>query len=256
MRLLALFCTATLLASCAANPRPRFSDQVIDRALAAAPGEAQPSRVVVTDLAFARAAREQGQWTASLAFAASGAKVHGTGGPVDAALLFAALKNPEQAMKWSPRAVWMSCDGGLAVGQGRFRDPQGLVGTYVMVWQRQIDGSYKWVHNAAGYDDPQPAPEPETEPEEGENIIVVENNDAQGFVADCRRQGEEMPPAPAYTISPPARGGGGRSVDGTLIWGWIHGGDGSRELSVDFLENSEWQKPLDQRFGPIESPDE
>lgn len=250
MRLLALLVTVGLLASCTSNPRPRLSDRVIDRALAAAPGEAQPSRVVVTDLAFARAAREQGQWTASLAYAAPGAKLHGRNGPVDAAAVFSSLDNPETAMKWSPRAVWMSCDGGLAVGQGRFRDPEGLVGTYVTVWQRQSDGSYKWVHDAAGYDDPQPAPEPE--PAEGENIIVVENNDAQGFVADCLRPGDTKPQAPGYTINPPARGGGGRSADGTLVWGWIHGSDGSRELSVDFLEDGSWQRPLDQRFGPIE----
>ena len=100
------------------------------------------------------------------------------------------------------------------------------------------------------------APAPEPEPEEGANIIVVENNDAQGFVADCLRHGDAKPQAPAYTINPPARGGGGQSADGTLIWGWIHGGDGSRELSVDFLEDGTWQRPLDQRFGPIEMQDE
>ena len=59
VRLAGAALAATLLASCASGP-PRTPVRVIERALAGAPGAAQPSKVVATEIAFARAAAQDG----------------------------------------------------------------------------------------------------------------------------------------------------------------------------------------------------
>ncbi|MDZ4274509.1 MAG: hypothetical protein U0995_00590, partial [Erythrobacter sp.] len=73
---------ALALAACAGGQQRRGpSPAVINRALATAPGGAQPSTIVATEIAFSRAARERGQWTAFRMFAAPGALLHGENGP-------------------------------------------------------------------------------------------------------------------------------------------------------------------------------
>ena len=84
MRAALLIGLAALLASCGGQQRPRIPEKVINRALAGAPGQAQPSEVVKAELEFARAAREDGQWTAFRALAAPGAIIHGRNGPIAA----------------------------------------------------------------------------------------------------------------------------------------------------------------------------
>ena len=143
------------LSACQSGPK-RMPIAVIDRALEGAPGEAQPSRVVANDLAFARAAREDGQWTAFSAYAGPGAMIHGRSGAIPAAPWLARQTNPPQAVKWAPKEIWMSCDGVLAVSQGRFVDPEGMVGSYLTVWQREGRTDYRWVYDSAIADDPQP----------------------------------------------------------------------------------------------------
>ena len=61
---IALLALVTGLAGCGPQKPSGPSDVVIERALQGAPGAAQPSSIVTTELAFARAAREKGQWTA------------------------------------------------------------------------------------------------------------------------------------------------------------------------------------------------
>ena len=38
----------------------------------------------------------------------------------------------------------------LAVSQGRYRDPEGKVGNFVTVWERQGNGEYRYVFDAGG----------------------------------------------------------------------------------------------------------
>ncbi|MDZ4274014.1 MAG: hypothetical protein U0995_06580, partial [Erythrobacter sp.] len=81
--LLLLGAAALALTACASGGQ-KPSDRtvaLINRALATAPGAAQPSTIVATEIAFSRAARERGQWTAFRMFAAPGALLHGENGP-------------------------------------------------------------------------------------------------------------------------------------------------------------------------------
>ena len=77
----ALAAMAVALSACNAPLNRAYKRAVIDRALSSAPYAAQPSQVVARELEFARAAREDGQWTAFRAFAADDALLHGRNGP-------------------------------------------------------------------------------------------------------------------------------------------------------------------------------
>ncbi len=177
---------------------------------------ANPSDVVATELAFARAAQEDGQWTAFREFATDDAVIFGRNGAIEAQPWLKAQKDPEQAVAWEPYAVWSSCDGSLAVTQGGFREPNGRVGVFNTVWQRQRNGAYKWV-----FDFGFPTEGPPAEPE----IIAAE-------VAKC---GE-----PALLIT--GDGAGTKfSRDKTLAWHFELLEGGTRTFNV-FISSADGTK--------------
>ncbi|KPP83635.1 hypothetical protein [Erythrobacter sp. HL-111] len=247
---LSLAAGALVLAGCASN-RPRGpSDEVIGRVLTGTPGEAQPSRIVAVESAYARAARERGQFTAMGEFAGPTALLHGRDGPVSFAALSDALEDPEEPVQWAPRTIVMSCDGALAVSAGRFVEPGGLVGTYVTTWARQPDGRYKWAYDVAGRDDPQPPPRPEAE--EGD-IVVTAMDSILGLIASCPPAGLEVPAPPPVPIGEGA-GDARLSPDGTLRWRWEHGAEGAKQVAVDYFYEGEWVTAIEESLasGPLE----
>lgn len=241
---------ALALSGCASKPRPGPTNFMIDRMLAGAPGEAQPSKIVAREIEFARAAREDGQWTAFRKFAAPGAVIHGRNGPIIADSWLAGQANPPEAVSWEPRTVWMSCTGEVAVSQGRFRDPQGIVGTFITVWKRQDNRDYQWVYDVGSPDDPQPPPK---EPVEQGDIVVTAIDAVRAEIADCPKRGTEMPAAPAFSIAEDFSQGGEVSSDGTLRWRWEQRGPGERRFVIDYFVNGEWTVGLDQQMpSPVE----
>lgn len=246
IRTLVSIVALSALAACSSNQRPRLPEQMINRMLAGAPGEAQPSRIVAREIEFARAAREQGQWTAFRAFAAPGALLHGRDGPILADPWLAAQSDPETPVQWAPRAIWMSCNGAVAVSTGRFRDPQGLVGNFITVWERQDNGDYLWSYDVESPDDPQPPPR-EDDIQDGD-IVVTAIDAVAGNFADCPRRGDPLPAPPAFSIAGDFSQGGEVSDDGTLRWRWEHRGPGERRFIVDYFYQGKWQTGLDQEM--------
>ena len=241
-RILAASLLALIVTSCAGQ-RPAFRESVINRALAGAPGQAQPSTVVAREIEFARAAREQGQWTAFRAFAAPGALIHGREGTLVAETWLAGRSDPAKAVQWEPRTIWMSCDGRLAVSQGRFTDPEGIVGNFYTVWRQQPDRQYLWAYDVGAPDNPQPPPRRQFE----DGDIVVTSIDAvRTDIARCFKRGEEMPVAPAVSLTDEYASGGGISPDGTMQWRWEHHPDGRRKIMVNILKREGWQTVLDE----------
>ena len=129
---------ALAVAACAAGPSAR------DRYARVLTPTASPSRVVATELAFARLAQEDGQWTAFREYAAEGSVMF-VPEPVDARDWLKNRANPAQAVAWQPHHVWSSCDGTLAVTRGAWQRADGSVGYFTTVWQRQRDGEYRWM---------------------------------------------------------------------------------------------------------------
>lgn len=239
----------TLIAGCATGPRPMSRDR-IERALAIAPGEAQPSKIVATEVRFARAAREDGQWTAFRAFADAGALLHGRNGPIPAQAWLASQQDPPKSVAWSPKAVWMSCDAKTAVSMGRFLDPDGLVGSFVTVWQRGEDGEYKWSYDVAAPDNPQP-PKSERPVETVAGEIVVRGiSSISGRVADCLKPGEALAVAPDLPEALSGNSGEHWSPDRTLRWRWEHLPNGVRRVVVQYFHEERWEIALDHSFPP------
>jgi len=168
---------------------------------------ANPSEVVATELAFARAAREDGQWTAFRKFAADGALIFGPDGAFEAKPWLSKQKDPEQSVRWQPHAVWSSCDGTLAVSRVSFVDPgDGTTGVGHTVWQRGKKGEYRWVFDFGWPTRDIPPPS---------DMISAE-------VAEC---------GPVSTV-PDAPSGQRRSADGTLVWGFSYTDEGARNFTV------------------------
>jgi hypothetical protein len=240
------------LAACAGGggpPKPNKRQiAMIDRVLAGAPGSAQPSTIVAADIAFARAARERGQWTAFRQFAAPGAQLHGAGAPPFAIEPWLAQQtDPAEAVQWEPRAVAISCDGAVAVSQGRFRAPDGVVGNDLKVWERQSDGAYRYVFGASGPDVPQPPPR---KPVADGNIVVTALDSVLGLVATCPRSGNPAPPPPAIPVGEDGKTDARLSRDGTLRWRWEHRDDGTRYAAADYFYEGRWKLAFEQTLLP------
>lgn len=226
----------------------------IDRALETAPGQAQPTVIVAQEVAFARDARELGQWTAFRAYAETGAILHLRSGAVDAAGWLTGRRNPAQAVDWNSRAVWMSCDGRDAVSMGRYRDAAEMIGTYITVWRRQSGGDWRFVYDMGAADDPQPVRVAEPEPDP--RAIVVRNYvPIQGRVAEC-----SAPALDGAAFDPPLSTSSAVSAsrDGTLRWQWSHGTDGTRNFSAKYWKKGAWETVVEESYttnpdkGPVQ----
>lgn len=231
------------LAACAGSPPVRYSEGFMRDVR----NTANPSTVVATEIAFARAAREDGQWTAFRRFLADGGVIHGRNGVIDAAGFLATQSDPPVPVQWTPLAVWSSCDGQLAVSQGKFAEPGGSWGYYVTVWERQRDGTYRWTYDMGAPDTAltQRENRDREPPTEDESVIVVQAIPMiQGEVADCRTA--DAPPAdPAWSDAPGAASGGGISRDGTLTWRWQQRADGRRLFAAQHWRGGQWQPAID-----------
>lgn len=202
---------------------------------------ANPSAAIAAEIAFAKLAREKGQWTAFKATAA------------DDAVMFAPamvlahpwLKdraNPPVTLAWQPYQVWSSCDGSLMVTTGAWQRGE-KHGWFTTIWQRQIKGGYKWV-----FDHGDETREPIAEPD----MISAR-------VATCpdRRPGERPaggpPPgkpekqakAPPVPFDPTRREG--RSKDGTLTWRVTADAAGAHEFTAQMMVDGQMQEIRGER---------
>ncbi len=237
-----------MLATLAACASPQRQQMERERRSATAFLERQgsigdPGRVAAADFAFAKMAREEGQWTAFREYAADDAVIHGRGGLVPAKPWLATQEDPEQAVAWGPNEVWSSCDGTLAATHGRFQEPEGLVGSYVSVWELQNDNSYKYTYDLGTPDDPQPVPQPREEIPEGA-IVVPGLTAVRGMVADCPAAGESAPLPPLKIYDAGVASDTTRSADGTLEWTWVHAPGDLRRVEVTWWRDGEWREAV------------
>lgn len=247
LRFLAIMAGVALLASCTSGRPAKMPQAQYERLLKDAPGQANPSAVVAAELAFARMARENGQWTAFSHYAAPGAVLHLRNGPIEAAPWLAKQANPEQAVQWAPRELWSSCDGGTVISSGRFADPDRTFGYFVTVWERQGDGEYRYVYDFGWPDAELTAAErarldrESAEPEGG--ILVEASSMIKADIADCPK-GAAIPPRETEDISAGATTGTHLSRDGTLAWRWRQHSDGTRAFVSEYLHDGEWTEAL------------
>lgn len=183
---------------------------------------ADPSRVIAAELAFARLAQEKGQWTAFIETSTDDAVMF-VPEPVNAREWLRKQTNPPQAVRWQPHQVWSSCDGTLAVTRGASQWPNGSVGYFTTVWERQRGGGYKWVMDQGDV---------LAQPLEAPEMVGA-------TVADCdtSRLSETMPPL--LRLIGELRQGGSR--DGTLKWLVNVRPDGSRSVLAEYWDGTGWK---------------
>jgi len=200
---------------------------------------ANSGEVVAAELAFARLAKEQGQWTAFAEYATRDAVMF-VPEAVRAQSWLKGRKNPERTVEWQPYQVWSSCDGSVAVTKGPWTRPDGSVGYFTTIWQRQQKGEYKWVLD------------------QGDTLAqALEEPDlVQADIADCIRQRSPAPPPPGgkppkppkrgeYRVAPVAADGlSGSSNDGSLSWSARVAPDKSRELRVHLRKGEAMEEVL------------
>ena len=213
---------ALVVSSAAAQERftlRKSSDREFDQRVR----RADPGKVIATELAFARAAQEKGQWTAFAEFAADDAVMF-VPEPINAKEWLRRQTNPAQTVRWQPHEVWSSCDGTLAVTRGAWQRPDGSTGYFTTVWERQRNSEYRWVMDQ-GDALAQPLPEREM---------------IEARVADCRLESPQTP-ATDFTDDPSEKINSGHSRDGTLWWRVVTKADGSRRVTATYWDGSAWQ---------------
>lgn len=196
------------------------------------PRHADPGAVIAAEAGYQRLAGEKGQKAAALETAAPFARILA---PQSALVTeWAKTQTPAPAQHWQPHALWSSCDGTYAVTEGRWQT-DAAQGRYVFVWQRQEDGSYKWLlrleHALA------------TPPADPDMISAR--------VAECppptdRRDGPP-PPHAGHHGKPPERKAdrpptdplNGKSDDGTLLWQVRSGADGQPRFSLSLKSSGQ-----------------
>lgn len=193
----ALLLGATTVAADAQQRRPRGALS------------ANPSAIVSAELAFARLAREKGQWTAFRETAEKDAVMF-VPDAVNAQAWLRKRADPPESVSWRPERVFVSCDGTYALSTGPWSGPNDTAGSFYTVWRRQKNGDYKWVLDF-GTTKPAPAQE--------EGVI-------EGKVATCAggprpdRRGDDPARDPVLIANPPPLSGEGQSADGSLRWRW------------------------------------
>lgn len=194
-------------------------------------GTANPSALVAAEIAFARMAREKGQWTAFREYADDDAVMF-TPRAVYAKDWLGGRKDPAAPVQWQAHQVWMSCDGTLGVTKGAWQQPDGSTGYFTTIWKKFKKGKYRWV-----LDQGDALAEPLTEPDM-----------LSASVADCgERPGAPLPEGAIVVQEKSglaAQQGFGRSDDGTLAWSYDVAPDNSRTVSVSLRKGGEMRQVL------------
>jgi len=239
MRRLSPLVAVLLLAGCASGPGGGAPGGR-GRERPPLPPAAQPTSVIATELAFARAAREEGQWLAYSRFAAPGAQVQWDGASGSAERWLAGRANPPVADRWVPRQAWSSCDGSAVVIVGTSTDQAGNWSRFTRVWERQQSGDFRWAYTLSLPDAELTRARQDSDRERAEDeargdaILVEAGNFIRAKVADCTPA-----PTPSATDATDA-GGTGVSKDRTLRWDWAPSNAGPGRFAAFSWNGTGW----------------
>lgn len=184
-----------------------------------------PMSAIDAERAFIADAQKLGQWTAFRKWAAADAILF----VPEASSAHEFLKgqaDPPVPVFWWPGRSFVSCDGSTAINTGPWVRQWGKsVGYFTTVWQRQADGSWKWVlDHGDGLDQPR-----------------AEGGDIKARSASCAVPAKPVPSAMAGAAN---KSGGGQSADGSLAWRWLVRADGSRTFEGLLWNGQRWENVI------------
>lgn len=188
-----------------------------------AAASANPSAVIATELAFARAAREKGQWTAFRDYMTDDA-IWPDPDWKNVKSEISALPDPAKAIVWEPDQVYSSCDGSYVFSTGPATWPSGWRSRFTTVWQRQADGRFRFVLDQS-FD-----LESDYKPREMVGASV----------ADCPPGRSNA--APFDQVRRSAAWQNGQSNDGTLVWTTTLAPDCARTQKIAIRRNGVMQE--------------
>lgn len=224
-------------------------------------GSADPSAVVAAEIAFAKLARDKGQWTA---FRDTADKDGIMFLPLatNAQRFLKGRKDPPKPIAWQPGRVFISCDGSYAVSTGPWQRPDGSTGTFITVWRQQEKGGYKWAldfgstkafgTNVAEEGIDAKIADCPARRAQGVSPTVAGETPAQ---ADLREWSEgagrhRRPKPPKYEVAripdPAPASGAGQSRDGSLHWAWTSG-EKARSLVIKMRYQGKDMTVIDER---------
>lgn len=157
----ALLLLVSACASSPAEPEPGKAAVHDPKAPPQRPQNLAPnaSAVIAAELAFARLARDKGQWTAFRETALPQSEMF-VPKRVRALDWLKGRADPPVSVTWQPHAVYISCDGSAGATTGAAQWPGGGHGYFTTVWWRMRDGSYRWLlDHGAPVATPRVAPE-------------------------------------------------------------------------------------------------
>ncbi|HEY0325537.1 MAG TPA: hypothetical protein VGC46_06100 [Allosphingosinicella sp.] len=191
---------------------------------------AEPAMTAIdAERAFAADAQKSGQWTAFRKWSAPEAIMF-VPQASNAHEFLKNLKDPPTAVFWWPGRSYVSCDGKTAINTGPWVRQWGKsVGYFTTVWQRQADGSWKWLLD---HGDALEKPR-------------AEGGDIKAQQAACPRI--PVPPVPQREVPANVKHSAGSSKDGTLNWGWTVRPDGSRSFFAMMWDGREHKHVIDDR---------
>lgn len=194
------------------------------------PGQsyANSSAVLVADIAFARLAREKGQWTAFRETAAPDA-ITVMAGPVLAQQWLKDRADPPVAARWQATSLFMACDGRTGASTGPLTFPDGTIGHYASVWQnlekpRAKKPKWKWAFNY-GVTAPMPA--------QDDDMITSRTATCTG---NPKAALGDIPLGPLPKDAPlvaPGANGARASADGTMVWRWSATANGGQTVTIE-----------------------
>lgn len=239
MRPAPLLLIALVLAGCAAPTRPTGPFDGRRFAGDGPPGQAyaNPSKLLVAEIAFARMAREEGQWTAFRETAAEDAIMFAPQ-PVFTQSYLAGRADPPAAVAWQPHELFISCDGRTGATTGAWQRPDGSTGYYTTVWQnfakpRDKDDDWHWL-----LDHGDTLSEP-----------LAEGDMVSSRTASCA-PGAKAAAATRVTAAPSRAGGAAptsgtqASADGSFLWSWSVEPDGARNVSLEMWNGKDYDPVL------------
>lgn len=213
------FLALTLLALVGARPPMRY--------------QPDPSSVFAAELAFNRLAQQKGQWTAFRETAADEAVMF-VPQRVLAKQWLKGRADPPAPVSWTPSTIYVSCDGNLAASTGGWKRPDGSVGYFTTIWQRDKKGEWKWIMDHG---------DTLASAREAPEFLI-------GKVATCKRGRAGDSPRPA--APPPGRKAAKGETppaprDESLSWNADVAADGSRRVTVRMWNGTDYDMVIDDR---------
>lgn len=188
--------------------------------------------------AFSRDARRDGEWTAARAYASTDAVIF-TPQAIWARDFLKGRKDPRAAIRWSPNASYVSCDGRVAVNTGPWQTANGRRnGFFTTVWQLE-KGQWRWVSNGR---------HTLQKPLAAHKTPIVRRGSCKG-----RAPGPPLMAPPSTKLGPggvaPDDFGRGFSDDRTLGWDWKVGPNGARRFRTFLWNGRGYTVALAQTIG-------